>query len=91
MSVYEYFCEKCEKIIEKDFDFTKNPDTVKCECGENCNRYYGGSVNVVFMGGDWPGKTIKTKNEMTRKNKVGGSLDKKMRQNHQPIKLIKQD
>ena len=90
MSVYEYYCEKCNKILEYHFDFAKNPDSVVCDCGEKCCRYFGGNVNVVFVGGDWPGKTIKTNNEMTKKNQIGGEVDRKMRQNHQSIKLAKQ-
>jgi putative FmdB family regulatory protein len=40
MPTYEYLCEKCEIVWEKDADIGKAPKTIKCkECEKRVGRY----------------------------------------------------
>lgn len=73
---YEYFCESCQKVIEKDFPFGKPKKQVCCECGEKAERYLG-NVSFVLKGGGWPSRSERMKNEQTAKNKAAGKRMKK--------------
>jgi len=69
---YEYFCEDCQEVIEKEFPFGKAEKTVSCEkCGKEAERYLG-NVNFVLKGGGWPSRSVRMKNEQTAKNRAAG-------------------
>jgi len=68
---YEYFCEKCETVLEADFPFGKAPKKIDCECGESCERFYG-DMNFILKGGGWPSKKISFNKEMSDRNAKAG-------------------
>lgn len=85
--IYEYFCEKCNIVIEYDFDIGKAKNSIKCKCGTKCSRYYGG-FNFLLKGGGWPSKKRTFNKEMTEKNKNAGH---RMRKEHDSPKLVGYD
>lgn len=70
MAIYEYACNDCKLLIEKDFPFYKPKDKIKCpECGSRIEQNWAGrTVNVQFKGAGWTGK-----NKNTGRNMHGGS------------------
>ena len=79
MARYDYACHKCEIIVEKDYDFAKNPDYIKCpQCKKKIEQHYAGrDIPVHFKGAGWTGK-----NKKTGFNKTGGSdeINQKLQQ-----------
>jgi len=71
--IYEYYCEKCDALIEMEFPFAQNPRSVKCECGDDAQRYLGGDFQFILKGSGWPGKTNRLNREMTKRNEDAGS------------------
>tara|TARA_R110002074_G_scaffold233764_2_gene405429 strand:- start:499 stop:927 length:429 start_codon:yes stop_codon:yes gene_type:complete len=70
MAYYEYACHSCELLVEKEYDFAKNPSRIKCpECGKKIEQNWAGrDIPVHFKGAGWTGK-----NSSTGFNKTGGS------------------
>jgi len=69
--IFQYRCDNCNKIVERDFRIGKAKKTVKCDtCENDCKRHYG-KVDFVLKGswGGWPSKSKKLNREMTKKNK----------------------
>lgn len=89
MTTYEYYCEACEKVIEQEFPFGKPAKTVKCECGKDATRYFGGGCNFVLKGGGWPSKFHRFNKEMTDRNRKAGEKMRATWEGTQP-KLIDQ-
>jgi len=88
--IFEYKCEKCNKLIEKDFRVGHAEKTVKCQdCNSDCERYYGSGVNFILVGGGWPGKSIKFNREQTEKNEHAGERMRSERTGTAP-KLVDQ-
>ncbi len=76
MAAYSYYCEKCDSVFDKDFDFGKAPNNVKCDrCNTDCKRSYD-SCSFVLKGGGWPGKSMKFNKEQTDKNINAGIRQK---------------
>ena len=46
--IYDYKCEKCNEIIEKDIGMLEfHPKTIECtHCGEKAFRYFGVSFHI---------------------------------------------
>lgn len=88
MMIYEYFCEMCEKAIEKECSMGEAPKTVKCECGKRAARSFGG-CNFAFKGGGWPSKFYRFNKEMTDRNRKAGERMRGTWEGTQP-KLIDQ-
>lgn len=86
--IFEYYCKKCEGVIEKHFPIAKADKQVKCHiCGELANRHYGG-MSFILKGTGWPGKAITFNRDQTEKNERAG---KRMLTEHEPPpKLIDQ-
>ncbi len=88
MSIYEYWCDKCEQITEYEFPFAKCPMTAACKkCGKDSPRYLGGPMTFILKGSGWPSKTNAINNDITRKQEQAG---KRMRKNWKPPKLVDQ-
>jgi len=70
MARYDYACHDCHLLVEKEYDFAKNPDKIKCpECGKKIEQNWAGrDIPVHFKGAGWTGK-----NSQTGFNKEGGS------------------
>ena len=68
MPTYEYKCEACGEILEI-FHGINEGEKRKCpSCGElKLKRLISGGTGVIFKGGGWPGKELKT-NERMRKH-----------------------
>lgn len=70
--IFEYSCQKCKHIIEKQFPVGKADETVPCPtCNESCGRHYG-EMNFILKGGGWPGKSLTFNKEMTQRNEDAG-------------------
>lgn len=85
--IYQYFCEKCEKILEVDFPFGKSKSTIKCDCGEISSKYYG-EIGIVFRGDGWSSKDMKIDKQMEERNK---KAKRKTRDNHHSPKIVAYD
>ena len=73
MSVsYEYYCKKCDVVIERQFPFAKNPKRVKCECGKLAESHIGGNMTFILKGSGWPSKTNSLNKTMNQKQKRAG-------------------
>lgn len=70
MAYYEYVCHSCKLLVEREYDFAKNPSKIKCpECSKMCEQNWAGrDIPVHFKGAGWTGK-----NSSTGFNKTGGS------------------
>jgi len=69
---FEYLCETCNAVIERNFPLGGASDVVTCEdCGTECKRHYGG-MNFVLKGpaGQWPSKKGRFNQEMTDRNEA---------------------
>jgi putative FmdB family regulatory protein len=86
MAAYEFECEACQGVFEKEYPFGKAPMSVKCECGRMAARHFGG-VGFVLKGGDWPSQTQRRKAEGLANNEAAG---RRMRGSHQAPKLVDQ-
>jgi len=87
--LYEYFCEKCDKVFDHDFKMGEAPETAPCKCGKQAARYYG-KVGFILKGGGWPSKKSKFNAEQTRKNKDAGRRMHKNRSGTSP-KIVAHD
>lgn len=86
--IFEYRCESCSKLIEREYSIGKAPSSIKCDCGNDCDRYYG-SMNFVLKGSGWPGRSLKMKQEQTKLNDQAG---KRMRKNRSvPVRTVAYD
>lgn len=67
--IFEYKCQLCEEVFERDFPVGKAPDTVPCECSENAiaKRHYT-PIGFSFKGNGSPTSNAKFKREMTKRN-----------------------
>jgi putative FmdB family regulatory protein len=70
MAYYDYACHSCELLVEREYDFAKNPSKIKCpECGKKIEQNWAGrDIPVHFKGAGWTGV-----NDRTGYNKTGGS------------------
>ena len=85
--VYEYRCEECDVVIEKNYKIGKAATKIKCpDCGSECERHYS-PVATHFKGGGWPSKFQKFNREMTEKNERAGRRMRKTWDGTQP-KLV---
>lgn len=70
--IFEYFCEKCQNVLEKDFRVGQADKFLICEnCSSKCERHYS-DANFILKGGGWTGKTSKMNREQTLKNENAG-------------------
>lgn len=54
MSFFDYACEKCKIVWEKDYPIGKAPKTTKCpKCSVKGERYYGTAPAIHFKGNDF--------------------------------------
>jgi len=86
MALFDYKCESCGEVLERDFPVGKAPQTIKCSCGESAGRFYG-SVSFVLKGSGWPSQTHRRKAEGLAANEAAG---RRMRKSHSSPKLIDQ-
>lgn len=83
--IYEYYCEKCEKVIEKEFEFGKADKEIKCEiCNNIAHRHFDG-CNFKCYG---PSSNYKFKEQNIKKNEEAGMKMRKTWEGTQP-KLTK--
>ena len=80
---YEYFCEKCQMVLEAEFSFGKAPKEIICDCGTTCGRHYG-DMNFILKGGGWPSKKMSFNKEMTDRNEAAGQRMRKTWDGTQP-------
>ena len=83
--IYEYYCEKCDKSIEADFEMGKAKKKINCECG---NVAYRDFSNQSFKC-DGPTGNMKFKKEMTKRNEEAGRKMRGTWEGTQP-KLVQQ-
>ncbi len=83
---YDYECDSCGEVFEKEFPLGKAPQKVKCSCGKRADRQIG-AVGFILKGGDWPGQTMRRKAEGTANNEEAG---RRMRKSHTAPKLVDQ-
>lgn len=70
MPTYSYKCESCEFPFEMIRPMAESSDPQPCpECG-GCGKRTIGEINFILKGDGWPGKNIKIKGQMERKNRV---------------------
>jgi len=72
--VYEYQCEKCKEITEKDFSMGKAPRSVKCGCGARAKRVYNSFALSINGGIDRKstfGEEMKKRNEKAAHRQQG--------------------
>jgi putative FmdB family regulatory protein len=73
MATYEYFCEHCDVVFEREYPFAQNPKKVKCpQCKKMCPRYLGGDMTFVLKGEGWPSKTGRLNSDMRRRQEQAG-------------------
>ena len=85
--IYEYRCDSCGRVFEKDCPSFKPADSPRCECGQKANRHFAG-FSFVLKGGGWPSKSQRFNAEMTERNERAG---RRMRKEHgDPPKLVDQ-
>jgi putative FmdB family regulatory protein len=67
--IFEYKCQLCGDIFERDFPVGKAPDKVSCECAADAmaKRYYS-AVSFSFKGNGSPTSNAKFNREMTARN-----------------------
>ena len=54
MSIYEYYCEKCDKIFDLILSFSEYNKMQKCEkCNKSCKRNYHGNRTALKFIGKW--------------------------------------
>jgi putative FmdB family regulatory protein len=69
MAIYEYVCDDCEILWEKEYPLAKNPSRTRCpKCNKLREKNWSKSTPVHFKGAGWTGK-----NSVTGFNKRGGS------------------
>ena len=85
---YEYVCESCKIVIEKDYAFGKAVKNIKCpECKKKCERNYS-SANFILKGYGWPGKAKKMNKQQTALNAAAA---RRQKDNVPPVKTIAHD
>lgn len=58
MPFYEYECETCETVTEREFPICDSPQQVPCrECGKPAKKII--SVSHFRLKGNWPTKNFK--------------------------------
>ena len=86
--LFQYKCQSCEHIFDKDFRIGQADAEVPCEeCKKVAKRFYG-SMSFVLKGPGWPGRTGTMNREMTKRNEAAG---KRMRKEHTPMKTVAYD
>lgn len=81
MPIYEFQCEECELEFERVLSFADYAAPQSCpECQGACKKLVS-SCDFVLKGDDWPGKAIRVKDQMKKKN---ARLDRKMKDHHAP-------
>lgn len=55
MPTYEFDCVKCGKV-EKFYQMSKSPESIKCKCGRAMKRLIGSGSGVIFKGEGWTKK-----------------------------------
>lgn len=87
MTTYEYWCPKCDDVIELQFRFGYQPKAISCEkCNGPRERYFGSGATFILKG-DWPGKAISQDNEVMRNQEKANS---RMRHTWKAPKLVDQ-
>jgi len=67
--IFEYKCQLCEEVIERDFPVGKAPETVGCKCAVDAvaKRHYS-AISFSFNGNGSPTSNAKFNREMTARN-----------------------
>jgi putative FmdB family regulatory protein len=53
MPTYEYICDKCKETKEEFHQMVSVPEFIKCKCGQDMKRQFGGGAGFVFKGEKW--------------------------------------
>jgi putative FmdB family regulatory protein len=69
MPAYDFHCDTCEATFERFVKLSEFDTPQACEaCGAQKTRRLISGVNFVLSGDNWPGKNIRIKNQMAKKN-----------------------
>lgn len=74
MPLYEYQCKTCGNTFQKLVSMHKALKPQECSCGSMETERLVSAPNFVLKGDSWPGKNLRIRKQMERKNKV---LDRK--------------
>jgi len=67
MPIYDYECPKCETSFERVLPIARYDEPQTCDCGTVATKVIS-AVGFVLKGDDWPGKNLRIKGQMARKN-----------------------
>lgn len=84
MPIYEYACLKCSEGFEVILPMSMSDVPQNCPRCENVGKKLISNTSFVLKGDSWPGKAIKVKGQMARKNR---RLDAKMADRPSPVTL----
>ena len=86
MPVYSYKCKNCDLLFDKVLALKDYNKAQLCEtCGDEAKKLVT-PVSFVLKGDSWPGKNIRIKNQMARKNTI---LDRKTYEQKKDQPIVK--
>lgn len=86
MPAYEYACPACDHRFERVLRITESSTPQECpECGKSPAQKLISNTSFVLKGDSWPGKAIRVRGQMERKNR---RLDAKMKDRPSPVTLV---
>lgn len=81
MPLYSYRCDSCELDFDDSAKIAEYQDPRPCpECGADSPRTMGDRFpGFVLKGDDWPGKNLRVKQQMARKNERLAGREREMK------------
>jgi putative FmdB family regulatory protein len=67
MPTYEYECPKCGLSFDRMLPISQYNEPQTCDCGSVATKVIS-AVGFVLQGDGWPGKNLRIKGQMARKN-----------------------
>lgn len=68
MPIYEFRCPECKVESERVLPIRDFGEPQMCECGATLEHLISANVGMVLKGDGWPGKAMRVKGQMGRKN-----------------------
>ena len=75
MPTYSYSCPSCEQTFDRVLPLADYNQPQECPCGATAQRILT-PVGFILQGDGWPGKALRVRGQMDRKNKVLNSKSK---------------
>lgn len=80
MPLYTYHCELCDKEFDDSAKLAEYKDPRPCpQCGTVSPRVLTAFPGFVLKGDDWPGKNLRIRGQMERKNQRLASKEREMK------------